>query len=200
MICEKYRHGREERPVGYYEPHSLKVAGAAKISYGDERWYNNIFIKRGLDASKREVRIHPERILVDGDFQPLAAPGCDADYNLFLSGAKKSRLDENSVVSDREAKYSVEEKDNGDVIIEMEVDLTDVQIECPLITTDFLGFYKLPRQPMENPNGSPITVDHDILGKSRPRKTPGVGPFADLKHGKNRFKVFSRPEVGSGRD
>jgi alpha-N-arabinofuranosidase len=194
LVFEKYRHGREDRPVGYYKPHSLETAGVAKISYGDERWYNNIFIKGGLDSSKRQIRIHPQRMLVDGDFQPLAARGCDADYNLFLSGAKKSQLDENSIVSDHKIQYSIQ--DDGNLTIDLEINLESAGIKCPLITSDFLGFYKVPQQAMENPDGSGIILDHDILGKPRNRDNPGVGPFAGLKHGKNRFRIFSITDKG----
>lgn len=195
MICKDYRHGRQDRPVGWWKPHSLERAGASNITYADERWYSNIFIGKGLDSSVRERRIMPQRTLVKGDFDPLTAPRCAADYNLFLSGARKSKLDKNSVVSDRETKYSIQD-DDGDLIVDLEVNLKGADIKCPLITTDFLGFYEVPQQHMENPDGSEIVVDHDIMGEPRNPDNPGVGPFANLKNGKNRFKVFSISDKG----
>jgi hypothetical protein len=49
---------------------------------------------------------------------------------------------------------------------------------------------------MENNDGSPIYVNSDILNKPRNSQNTGVGPFADLKPGVNRFVVFSMKGKG----
>jgi hypothetical protein len=42
----------------------------------------------------------------------------------------------------------------------------------------------------ENPDGTPITVDQDYLGKKRSETAPFVGPFEELKQGEQVIKVW----------
>ena len=49
---------------------------------------------------------------------------------------------------------------------------------------------------MENNDGSPISLDMDILKQPRNKTNPGVGPFANLKVGQNSFTVFIISDKG----
>ncbi|HID24512.1 MAG TPA: right-handed parallel beta-helix repeat-containing protein, partial [Planctomycetaceae bacterium] len=55
----------------YYKPHTRIPVGRKHGIHQDDKWYYNIFVRRGLAAVR-------------------AAPGYAADYNLFLEGARKS--------------------------------------------------------------------------------------------------------------
>jgi hypothetical protein len=70
------------------------------------------------------------------------------------------------------------------------------KINCPLITTDYLGVYEPSKLRMENNDGSPISLDMDILNQPRNKTNPGVGPFANLKVGQNSFTVFTISDKG----
>ena len=118
------------------------------------------------------------------------------DFNLYLKGARKHpTYDSHSIVSDFDPQVSMKEE-NGDLIVTIVMNDEASKIECPLITTDFLGVYEPTKLKMENNDGSPISVNIDILNKSRNSQNPGVGPFADLKPGENRFVVFSMKGKG----
>ena len=69
------------RQSEYYRPHTRKIVKRKVGVPQDDKWFNNIFVGRGLDGVK-------------------AASGYAADYNVFLGGAKKSTFgDEHSVVA-----------------------------------------------------------------------------------------------------
>jgi len=69
-----------KRRSAYYEPHTAVAVGRKSGTAQDDRWFNNIFIRQGLDKVK-------------------PAPGYASDYNVFLEGAGKSVFgDEHSVV------------------------------------------------------------------------------------------------------
>ncbi|MFC1635230.1 hypothetical protein ACFL5Z_10355 [Planctomycetota bacterium] len=69
-----------KRRSSYYKPHTTIAVGRKTGTARDERWFNNLFVRRGLDDVKN-------------------APGYASDYNVFLEGAKKSFFgDEHSVV------------------------------------------------------------------------------------------------------
>ena len=171
----------------------------------DERWYNNIYVSLGMD-SQTVILPGNEDIGRDGpnttptiqlNIDPLVSNyGCDVDYNLYLKGAQKHpRYDSHSIVSDFDPQVSIEEE-NGDVIVTIVMNDEASKIDCPLITTDYLGVYEPTKLMIENIDGSPIYVNSDILNKPRNSQNPGVGPFADLKPGVNRFVVFSMKGKG----
>ena len=87
-------------------------------------------------------------------------------------------------------------EENGDLIVTIVMNDEASKIDCPLISTDYLGVYEPTKLMMENNDGSPIYVNSDILNKPRNSQNPGVGPFADLKPGVNRFVVFSMKGKG----
>jgi len=100
--------------------------------------------------------------------------GCAADYNLYLKGAQKhSRFDVNSIVSSFDPEISIKDED-GNVTITLLMSEDAFKINCPLITTDYLGMYELTKLKMENNDGSPISLDMDILNKPRNNVNPGV--------------------------
>jgi hypothetical protein len=53
-------------------------------------------------------------------------------------------------------------------------------VQCPLITRDLIGTATLTRQGIENHDGSPITIDHDIKGNKRSATHPTAGPLETI--------------------
>ena len=193
------------RKSAYYTAHTRETVMRELSFIRDERWYNNIFIKKGLDSLRvsqpasadiqvtRTTPPPPIQLGVD----PLTTNyGCAADYNLYINGSKKhDSFDRNSIVSALNPEFSLKDED-GNVTVSFLMNEDASKINGPLITTDFLGIYEPMKLRMENNDGSPITVDMDILKRPRNKANPGVGPFADLKAGQNSFTVFTISDKG----
>jgi hypothetical protein len=59
------------------------------------------------------------------------------------------------------------------------------------ITSDLLGMPRLVEECFENPDGSLVRVDTDMLGNAR-SANPTAGPIEGLKAGKNRIKIWNK--------
>ena len=71
----------------YYKPHTLIDVGRKQGIPSDDKWFSNIFVRRGLEGVKK-------------------APGYAADWNVFMEGAKKSSFgDEHSMVDPAQARF-----------------------------------------------------------------------------------------------
>ena len=153
-----------ERIAHYYKPHTTKVLGRKAGAPADNKWYNNIFVRSGLDSVKK-------------------AEGYQSDYNLFLEGAKKSSFgDEHSVVDAHVTEFSIDERPNG-VTVTFSAGDQQGQVEGPWVNGKLVGVFATTGQTIEDRHGNPITVDTDIIGEKR--STPAVGPLANLKPGRN---------------
>jgi len=159
------------RSSQYYQPHTRKEVGRKHGIPADDKWFNNIFVRRGLDGVKK-------------------ASGYASDYNVFLEGAKKSSFaDEHSVVHPAEAKFRREDSPVG-VSIGFRVNQAPFGVKGPLVDRSLVGVFPTAGQTIEDRSGQPIRVDTDILGKDR---VPLVaGPLADLKPGENTVKWSTR--------
>jgi alpha-N-arabinofuranosidase len=58
------------------------------------------------------------------------------------------------------------------------------------VTTRLLGKAKIPALPFVNPNGSPLRIDGDYLGKRRSNANPIAGPFENPGEGALKLKVW----------
>jgi len=167
-------HPELSRETPFHKAHSTEVAGLQKIEGGDDRFFNNIFVgPNGLAPYDKATR-------------PMQMAG-----NVFLKGAKPAKGEQDPLVQpqfDPEIKL-VEEKDG----IYLHITLDNMQAEKQphqLVTTDLLGRAKVPDLPYEHPDGSPLRIDTDYLGKKRPDKNPTPGPFENPGHGKLILKVW----------
>ena len=167
-------HPELSRETPFHKAHSTAVAGLQKIEGGDDRYFNNIFAgSTGLVPYDKAVR-------------PMQMAG-----NVFLKGAKPAKAEQDSLVLpefDPEIKL-VEEKDG----VYLHVTFDNMQTEKPsrqLVTTKLLGRAKVPDLPYEQPDGSPLKIDTDYLGKKRPDKNPTPGPFENPGQGKLVLKVW----------
>jgi len=136
----------------------------------DDKWFNNIFVRRGLEGVKK-------------------APGYASDYNVFLEGAKKSSFgDAHSIVDPFQAGCHQEESPLG-VSIKFRVSQAPFSMKGPWVDHSLVGVFPTVGQTIEDRSGQPIRVDTDILGKER--ASPIAGPLADLKPGENTLKWSS---------
>ena len=155
------------RQSEYYRPHTRKVVTRKVGIPQDDKWYNNIFIGRGLDGVK-------------------AASGYASDYNVFFGGAKKSSFgDGHSVVAPAGADVTRKETPLG-VTIEFSIAQTSLPAAGPWVDDKLVGVLPTVGQTIEDRNGKPIRVDTDLFGARRAWPIPG--PLAELRPGRNRIE------------
>jgi hypothetical protein len=159
------------RQSEYYIPHTRKVVKRKVGVPQDDKWFNNLFVGRGLDGVK-------------------AASGYAADHNVFLGGAKKSTFgDEHSVVVAAGADVTRTDAPLG-VTIEFTVG-EPLPAAGPWVDAKVVGVLPTVGQTIEDRAGKPITVDTDLAGAKRTQAVPG--PLAELKPGKNSI-VWTRKD------
>ena len=165
LVDSKYTYQPDtKRRSSFYKPHTTIAVGRKTGTARDERWFNNIFVRWGLDDAKN-------------------APGYASDYNVFLEGAKKSSFgDEHSIVDPFITGLGVKDRPLG-VMITFSVNYMPFRIPCPHINAELVGVFPTVGQTIEDRYGHPITVAIDINGRKFEQSIPG--PLANLKEGKN---------------
>ncbi len=155
------------RASQYYQPHTRKVVAHKHGIPADDKWFNNIFVRRGLEGVRK-------------------ASGYASDCNVFLEGAKKSTFaDEHSIVDRFDVALRREDSPAG-VSIRFRVNQAPFAMKGSWVDHSLVGMFPTAGQTIEDRSGQPIRVDTDILGKGR--VSPIAGPLADLKPGENTVK------------
>jgi alpha-L-arabinofuranosidase len=163
----------DARQTPYHQAHSTELAGMHDNPYGDDRYYNNLFIKRGDMAPF--------------DKAPLPAK---MDGNVFLGGAKPSKLEASPVVRPEfDPGLKLVEAPDG-IFLEMTLDANRPARTRRLVTTALLGRAVIPDLPYERADGTPIRIVNDYLGRVRNEANPDPGPFENPGAGKIRLKVW----------
>ncbi|MGD0092647.1 MAG: right-handed parallel beta-helix repeat-containing protein [Planctomycetota bacterium] len=153
------------RKSEYFRPHTRQTVKTKVGIPQDDKWYNNIFVGRGLDGVK-------------------AASGYASDHNVFLGGAKKSTFgDEHSVVVPAGADVTHQDAPMG-VTIEFSIG-EPLPAAGPWVDGTLVGVLPTIGQTIEDRNGKPIRVETDLTGGQRTAAIPG--PLAELKPGRNRI-------------
>lgn len=157
--CGYDYHPDTKRRSGYFEPHTTIPTGRKTGTAQDDKWFNNIFVRQGLDRVK-------------------TAPGYQSGHNAFLEGAKPSSFgDKNSVITPYAAKLSVADQPFG-VTITFSVNDAVVGLRGPRVDAALVGVFPTVGQTMEDRFGNPITIDTDINGK--PYSQTYAGPLGNL--------------------
>lgn len=152
------------RSSQYYQPHTRKVVARKHGIPADDKWYNNIFVRQGLEGVK-------------------PAQGYASDYNVFLEGAKKSSFgDEHSLVDSVAAGFSRQDSPLG-VSLRVRVNEAAIGVKGPWVDGALVGVLPTVGQTIEDAHGQPIRVDTDLFGQQR--TVPVVGPLASLTSGEN---------------
>jgi hypothetical protein len=153
-----------KRRSQYYRPHTTQVVGRKTGTARDDRWFNNIFVRQGLDRVKD-------------------APGYASDYNVFLEGAKKSSFgDENSAVDAFVTELAVTDHPTG-ATVAFSVNDAPLRMQGPRVSAELVGVFTTVGQTIEDHNGNPLAVDSDFNGQRF--APPRPGPISDLKPGRN---------------
>ena len=194
-----------DRSTPYHYPHTTEVAGCAFVQGGDDRYYNNIFTQPvGLlghpgksalqayagypsDMPGYIQSIHDEIAAgVQGGGDPRPVQALYASGNAYCGVPVAEQEIEASAQVDQAVRVAVEETEQGArVTLTIPEVLTRAQV--PMITTATLGTPRIVEGLYENPDGSPITFDTDIVGQERTSVVPG--PVASLKAGETSFTL-----------
>lgn len=199
--------GTTYRYTPYHIPHRTEVAGFMTILHGDDRFYNNIFVKywpelknEGSDDAGNDKQL-PGTWYFDGyptyeewiqrfdldvarpDMRKLEAWHFDhlpvwAAGNAYLAGAKAWCKETDKLVeAESPVRVELKEKDGR---YYLDTNLYEIigDFRGSVITSDTLGRAFEPDQRFEAPDGSTIVFDRDYFDNHRdPSALPG--PFAN---------------------
>lgn len=201
-----------DRPTPYHLPHSTQVAGYAAVVGGDDRYIGNIFMGAEMDrvpVSGRSLGYgtagydgHPTSM---DEYLELVGDPSQGDHsrfagvlqpvyvrnNLYLGGARAFASEVDPVFVNDEA-VSVELSfDRDEVHLNASLPL-GLKPSLPGVTTSAdLPRVRIADADFENPDGSPVSLDVDLVGR---RKEPSglfpFGPVAVLNPGLNRVRLW----------
>ncbi|MCQ2528737.1 MAG: DUF1565 domain-containing protein [Saccharofermentans sp.] len=194
-----------DRSTPYHFPHSAEVAGCTIVYGGDDRLYNNIFIgessaiaddcscgtagydkhplgweeyaaliKEGGNSDHEKFQDTPQAVYIDGNAYVKNAPAYTKEVNNFVSGM--------------DPEFKIVEKEDG-TYVELSVDGAMLDVKTSIWGTSNLGSPRLTEGLYEDKNCMPYVLDEDYAGNKR-GSNPKVGPWENLKPGKNVIKVW----------
>lgn len=162
-----------KRRSAYFKPHTTKPAGRKTGTAQDDKWFNNIFIRKGLE-----------------DVDP--ARGYEANCNVFLEGAEKSTFGDSESLQDTlPAEFKIRDFPLG-ATVTFRVPDAAADLAAPRIDASLFGAFPTVGQKIEDRYGNPTTVNEDINGNAFPRPLPG--PLATLKPGQNTISKEINPD------
>jgi alpha-N-arabinofuranosidase len=148
--------------------------GLAKNESGDERYYNNILIGKA-SLAQYDKTVLP--VYLDG--------------NVYLNGAQPGKAEPYPLLlPDFNPALTLTQKSDG-WYLQMKLDpkWTDQQVR-KLVTTELLGFAKVPDLPYEQFDGKPYLLNLDWFGMKRNAAKPFPGPFEASTFDKGMVKVW----------
>ena len=156
----------DSRQTPFLKPHSTEVAGYHDNPNGDDRFYNNLFT-RGAD-----LRVYDRAPL------PMRMEG-----NVYADKAQPCQLENAPVVSWAFSPLgSVEESPEG-VYLALTYDAGSTSDHGRRtrrwVTSGILGRAVISGAAYEHPDGTPIRIDTDYLGKKRNESNPSPGPIRE---------------------
>lgn len=175
----------EGRFTPYHLPHSTKVAGLRNNKNGDDRFYNNIFVKTDVKIES-SGKLEPDFFGLDK--YNAAGYKIFASGNVYLNGAKPYEDEENSLESLSDPKIKIEEK-GAEVYLHLHLDQAGLDMNTSQITTELLGTTIVSACIYEQANGQPYRIDHDYFGEIR-ESAPASGPFSKQIAGQKNIKVW----------
>jgi alpha-N-arabinofuranosidase len=184
------------RATPYFPAHSTEKAGIHKIDVADNAFYNNVFVGNGsrgpTPPSARLVQnTHPKKgkrvigyglWICDGMPTPLAVAG-----NVYYRGAAPARNEAAPVVMQEDPGLAIVEKGRE---VYLRITVGREAAASPLVTSELLGYARVPNLMYLNHDGSRLTIDTDYFGKKRDPKRPTPGPFEKPGSGPVEIRVW----------
>ena len=185
LFLGKLHHFPEySRYTPYFLPHSTDIAGLSVIRGGDDRFFNNLFIPADT-LTPKDIPGRFGTAAYDKTGYPVLTEG-----NLY--GRNAVPLPGENVpagLTDFPAEARLERK-NGEIRLLLSLpEIIRDSLNTRQIDTRTLGKAELPRQPFEQPDGTPLAIDTDYFGNLRTDR-PLPGPFESLRRGRNSITVW----------
>ena len=172
----------DERTTPFHKPHSTEIAALAKITGGDNRFFNNIFIA-GLKQTSPDVE-NP----VAG--KPRTGYGLDiyndAEWPMYVNGnvyyfGANPYYKEEKLIQLEGFNPAIKIEEEGEhTYLHIRVEKSVKKLKTDVVTTKSLGIAKLPEQEFTTPGGACLTIASDYFGRSRNQKKPTPGPFEEI--------------------
>ena len=164
----------DRRMTPFHKAHSTELAGMHDNPPGDDRYYNNLFVRCGGFND------------YDDAVFPVWMSG-----NVFLRGSRPSKH-ETAPLLKRSYKPGITLVERADgFYLEATFDTAWAKERTrTLVTTKLLGRARVPDLPYENRDGSPIRITRDYFGKQRNEDNPFPGPFELSENGQQTLKVW----------
>lgn len=193
-----------DRSTPYHFPHTTKVAGTTIVYSGDDRILQNIYVggapvyteqstsgTADYDGSPSSLEEYSRTVSSLGNddhtmFNKVKQPVYIAG-NAYYNGAKSYEKEERASVSAADPKVCFTENQEG-LYIEFDADDALFTGKTTVCSSDMLPTPRITECGYENPDGTPIVFDTDILGNKRGESCP-PGPFAKLEKGHNKIKL-----------
>lgn len=191
-----------DRSTPYHLPHSTKIKGYAKIQCGDDRFYQNIFVDLDAERQAGTAQFNGYPSSWEAYMEKVYAIYPEDHYhydrieqavyiadNLYLRGAEAYEKEKNpEILKDFDPELRLSEEEDG-VYLEITLPEGFENSLYPPLGTEELGRVRIVDQDFENPDGSALLLNQDLL-KTRYEKSCR-GPLASLRGGRNRVKVWS---------
>jgi hypothetical protein len=181
LVNCKQTYDVDDRTASYYEPHTYNRIGSWKMSPGTGRYCNNIYVEEGLSSHWTDI-------------------GNVADHNVHYAGAQTAAFEGSNSreISSFDPEVVITSLPNG-AEVTYSVDPSFPGMSAPTITAFFLGANSRTGALMEEPDGTPMDLTHDMLNAVRsPNPTPG--PFEDHTSGRKAHALIVGPEYAMGHD
>ncbi len=180
------------RVTPYHHPHSTGVVCLRNIRGGDNRFFNNIYIKTSDFTDERVTDRAGQNITVG-----YGLNGYDqSEYesftggNLFYNGAKPYKNEVNYLeIPEFEPAIEIEEGEDG-VFLILNFDSSAEKVRTDPVNTLRLGTTIVSEAIFENFDGTPYLINWDCLGNPRDKTDPTTGPFESLESGKSRVQIW----------
>ena len=203
-----------DRATPYHRPHSTEVSGYAVIYGGDDRYIGNVFLGGDADLAFRPGSTghrlasfgtqgydgYPATFVDylaslgdrDGDHRRFHGRTQPAyiHHNAYANGATPYEFEKDAVVLGDVVSFSVVEEGEE---VHLEIDLPEgapAALFGP-VTSDDLPPVRFVGADFEEPDGSPVVLDTDLLGDRKEHGTAyPPGPLATLPGGTARIRVW----------
>jgi alpha-L-arabinofuranosidase len=194
-----------DRATPYHFPHSTQVAGCAVVYSGDDRLYRNLFTfsgetpsvgfyagTAGYDDCTTPQEYH-QQLLAEGNsdhdkYYKVEQP-VYIGSNAYFGQAKGFRMETDGLYVPGFETNAKVVRDGESVYLEIDLPENPVSSQSGYIGTANLGMPRITEEPFENPDGTPVTLDTDLIGAERKTRT-AIGPLEAVKAGHNRFLVW----------
>ncbi len=184
-------HEEMHRFTPYLFPHSTQVAGLHNTWNGQQRFYNNLFLKnREYAAQKiRKGNVYHRygwglQLYDSLDFQVLAAG------NVYLDSIFPCRLGAEHLVIPSFDTQMKTERSAEHILLYVRIPDEMLRWQISQVTSALLGVTKISHLSFEDAQGRPIKIDTDYFGRMRKENHPVAGPFEIRQGGGIRLDLW----------